>query len=377
MAGAISFLIIFLLLFQIGSITKGAHASETAVAQSKPSYTTILKQPVDAPYYTVRNSIRKIRPNTGIVITRGMSAVVGFVSIGLFYALVSLWYRPRVAILGTILYATSNWLLRNSRLGLPVIQQALVLALIFLPAWLKRTRHRQLAIFAAVAAVAYLLYVPGLIWFIMLGFIWRAKDLLQDVKSMANLTLVLLGIFLLIIVSPLMYSIFNDPLVLLRLAGIPEHISLSGIIHNFTSIPLRLFVRSDPNGIWSVGYMPILDVFTSMMVIVGTIDTWNTRKLDRSKITLGMLFLAFVLSCLGGNVLLTIMLPPIYLLVTAGISYMLNEWFRVFPKNPLARTSATIMITIAVLIAAAYQVTNYFIAWPNTASTKSAFSQRY
>ncbi len=375
--GAASLFALLLLFFQIGSLTKGAHPAEVAVAQSYPSYTSVVKKPIDAPYYIIRNTVRKVRPKSGIIITRGISALIGFISVGLFYALVSLWYRPRVAILGTLLYVSSNWLLRNDRIGLPDIKQSLVLLLIFLPAWLKRTQHKQMAILGAVMAGIYLLHIPGMIWFVLLGMIWRAQSLGSELKKASKPFVIGLLMFFVITISPLVYSIINQPSVLLQLAGIPNNLLLLDVMRNFVAIPTHLFAQGDGNSLLGVGRMPILDVFTTFMVLLGAIATWQSRKLDRSKIVLGILAVGFILSCLGGSMLMTILIPPIYLLATAGIGYMLNEWLCVFPKNPLARGIATVLITVAVIIASAFHITNYFIAWPNTPQTRVTFSQRY
>lgn len=368
---------LFLLYFQIGTLTKGAHPLEVATNNHNPTYASIFNNPVDAPYYTVRNTLRKLKPDNPIVVTRGLSAFVGVVSVALYFALVSLWYRPRVALMGTLLFATSNWLLRNSRLAVPEIQQTLILALIFLPAWLKRTRYRQVALYGSLIALAYLLYVPGMIWFIAAGILWRARYLGPEIKNATKPLLFSLSLLFLIIISPLLYQLVLNPKQLLDLLGLPDTFSLTNALSSIVDVPMQIFIRGNGNSLNGVGRMPLLDAFTGFMVLVGMIDVLQTRKLDRSKIVLGVLLVSFVLICVGGSLLFSIIMPAIYLLATAGISYMLNEWLQVFPRNPLARGTATILMSIAVLIAAAYNVSNYFIAWPNTPATKSAFSQRY
>ena len=44
-----------------------------------------------------------------------------------------------------------------------------------------------------------------------------------------------------------------------------------------------------------------------------------------------------VLVGLGGPVGLSILVPLLYVAVATGLAYLLHEWLKVFPNNPLAR----------------------------------------
>jgi hypothetical protein len=70
-----------------------------------------------------------------------------------------------------------------------------------------------------------------------------------------------------------------------------------------------------------------------------------------------------------------LMLPFVYLIVAAGIGFMLQQWFRVFPRNPIARTLGASLITIAVISSSGYNLTHYFIAWAKAPETQSTFSR--
>ena len=121
--------------------------------------------------------------------------------------------------------------------------------------------------------------------------------------------------------------------------------------------------------------MPILDIFTSVMVVLGIYNFYvNERKLDRVRFLVGTISLACILIALGGSVGIEILIPFVYLLAASGIAYLMNQWFVVFPSNPIARFSAWTMIILIVSTAAFYNLQSYFVAWAKAPVTKAYYS---
>ena len=328
------------------------------------------------PYIVVRNVIRKVSPHVNMTTSRLPSSVFGFIIVACFYALLSLWYRPRVAILGTILFATSSWFLRGSRLGTPEVMSSLSITLVLFWAWLQRTRHPRVAFVISCLAVVGLLYIPGMIWFIALAGIWRGKQLLADLAKLPTTIVVVMALVSLLLLAPFFYSVFITPSLVLTVLGFSNDWSLATISKQLIHIPTYLFVRGPSDALVTTGKAAVLDIFTITMVVLGFYTTAKSWRLDRNKITLALLASGLILCAIGDLRVLTPLLVPIYLLATAGIAFMLEEWLRVFPRNPLARGIATTLLSVAVLLASFYHITNYFIAWPNTPLTKTTFSKR-
>jgi hypothetical protein len=63
-------------------------------------------------------------------------------------------------------------------------------------------------------------------------------------------------------------------------------------------------------------------------------------------------------------------------MVATGIAYMLHEWFKVFPHNPIARSIGIIVIAIAILLTSVYQTRSYFVAWRYSPDTAKAFTEK-
>jgi len=327
------------------------------------------------PYIVVRNVVRKASPQITTTTARLPSSVFGFVLVVCFYALLSLWYRPRVAILGTILFATSSWFLRSSRLATPEVMSSLSITLVLFWAWLQRTRHPRLAFTISCLAVVGLLYVPGMIWFIAVAGVWRGKQLIADLSKLPTNVVIVMGIISTILLIPFFYSIFITPSLILNVLGFGNDWSLKTIWEQLSHIPAYLFIRGPADALVTVGKAALLDIFTITMVLLGLYATFKSWRLDRNKVTLALLISGLILCAIGDLKTMTSLLVPIYLLAAAGIAFMLEEWLRVFPRNPLARGIATTLLSLAVLLAGFYHITNYFIAWPNAPLTKSTFSK--
>jgi len=73
---------------------------------------------------------------------------------------------------------------------------------------------------------------------------------------------------------------------------------------------------------------------------------------------------------------MTVMVPFIFLLIANGISYLLELWLGVFPRNPIARTIGVSLITLVVGLNCWYNVRNYFVAWPGATVTRQVFTNK-
>jgi hypothetical protein len=120
--------------------------------------------------------------------------------------------------------------------------------------------------------------------------------------------------------------------------------------------------------IWA-GQLPVLDVFTDAMLALGLYLIWKHRDLDRSKLVFISLIGGIILITLGGPVNLTILVPPIYMVVTGGIGYLSDHWLKVFPSNPLARVTGMTILVLAVLVSMNFQFRRYFVALPHALSS--------
>jgi hypothetical protein len=168
----------------------------------------------------------------------------------------------------------------------------------------------------------------------------------------------------------------KQPSIAWSVAGLPSHfVGVSQIGHNLIRIPVRLFIRGPLDPVQWLGRLPILDIFADAMLVLGAYSFWQHRKLYRSKLLFGGLIVSTALITVGGPVTITVLMPFIYILIAAGILYMLEAWQKVFPHNPVARSFGVGILVIAVALSCNFQLRSYFVAWQNSPTTKAVFNQ--
>lgn len=368
-------LVITVLFYKLGSLTPYLSRTETASHSQVTSLTSIVDNPLNTPYKLLAVGIDKLGHNNTFGL-RAVSALFGLATVVLFYYVVSRWYDKRTAVLGTLLFATSAWFLHYTRVATPAITSTLLLASLAYGHWIRKTKRSAFVGILGVIIAASLIYIPGLIWFVIGGVIWQRKQIGEHLKEM-KLSLPLVAILGVILLAPLAIALSRDPSLLRGLAGLPARTpNPYDYVRHVLNVPFQIFFRGPNNPILWLGRLPLLDVFTSTMFIIGIYTYWKRRKLDRTKILGGLLIGSALLVGLQGSLSIIVLAPTIYLIVAAGISYLTNQWLSVYPRNPLARTVGITLISILVALSCVYSLRQYFIAWSQSPATKKSYQQR-
>jgi hypothetical protein len=271
------------------------------------------------------------------------------------------------------LFGCSAWLLHTARLGTPDILLFLLLALASGSVWLKHTDNR-VVLLAGFGLAAALLYIPGLVWFLVLGALWQVKTIFRLFKK-HPLFMGLGSLGMLALISPLAWALYKAPETLKVLAGLPGEAwpKVLDVLNNLAHVPYNLVLRGPADPEHWLGRVPILDAFCVVMFVLGAYLYWKHWRLTRSKTVGAALVLGVVLVSLGGPVTLSILLPFLYILIAAGIGFMLDRWQLVFPRNIIAQALAVSFISVAVILASWYGLRHYFVAWPSVQETKQIF----
>jgi hypothetical protein len=175
---------------------------------------------------------------------------------------------------------------------------------------------------------------------------------------------------------PLFANIVSGPEVVLRLLGIPEVLtSFSGYFTNLGALILGLFVYSGAQPELILGNLPLLDIFSTAMFILGVFYLVKLGKNRRTIILFSSLITLILLLPLRDDfkVYQSILLSLIYIVIISGIVELLNRWFGHFPRNPWARNFGVVLVVVAIGFASFYHLQRYYIAWPNAPETKQAY----
>lgn len=361
----------WMLYWQLQPLTNGYSANELQTMRASSSLTYIFHHPINAPFTLLAHALLLL--DNHLLMLRLTSVIFGLTTISIFFWLVRHWHDERSAFLGTLVFGTSAWFVHGARLGTPDVLLLLLLALVACGTWLKQ-RPRAVPLFACFILAAGLAYVPGMIWFIAAGVVWRWKTI--DKIFNKQLWMVSLGALLLLVtLAPLGWAIYKTPHIAKELVGLP----LNGwpqvlpTIRSIVEVPVYIFLRGPFAPEHWVGRVPLLDAFSVAMCCIGAYLYARHFKLARAKATLTILAIGTILSGLGGAVSLTLLVPFLYLLVATGIGFMLDRWWVVFPRNVIAQGIGLGLVGLAVLVSCWYSLTAYFVVWPNTPTTKAIF----
>jgi hypothetical protein len=366
-----------LLLFsRLDSMLPGYSPTEIQTARASQSLGAIFDNPVQAPYKLVVFAIATVTERP-ILATRITSAIVGTLTILLFYFGVRKWHSARVSFLATLLFGTSAWFLHAARFGGPEIMFPFSILLVAtLGYWVASRKHSAFGYLCVIAAMSISLFVPGMIWFLLAALlVRRGKDIKAIFSNFSWIKITVLLLALLVgLVVPVVLGFVYKASVAIQLLGLPSGVpNPAETLQNIALIPVSLFAATSPNPEMWLSNLPYLDIFSTAMFILGGYYYFKYRSLDRAKLLLLFLVFASVLVALKG-VGNTALLPGIYIAIAGGIALLLTQWMTVFPRNPLAQTIGITLITIAIVASSFYNLKAYFIAWPNSRSTNSIYS---
>lgn len=370
--------LIFLLGYRLGSLTNGLSPLEVQNLHSYSSLHAILANPMNAPYKVLGWVIGHILPAHSTALVHLTSVVFGLATLISFSYSVQRWYGLRAAIFGVILFATSSWFLHVSRVSLLDVEFLWAsTTIVALHVLLHAHGDRFFARFAWCIGMVAMIFIPGMVWFVLLNALLQREDIIDSWYDTKNIwSRIALPMVLVVGAGLLALAIIRQPHVVLPWLGVPEHVaSWIDMAKRFGSVFSYFVLRGPQNSALWLGRLPILDAFASAMLVGGLLFYVRHVQAPRTRLLAGFFILGALLSALNSSIDFSLLVPIIYLVVTAGIAYVLHEWLRVFPHNPLARGMGIAVVAIVVAAASLYNIRSYYVAWPHAPATRAAFTE--
>lgn len=372
---ALSLVTGFLLTYRLSSLVPGLSAEEQHYIQAQISGRQILNNPVFVFHKLPTYLLFKLHIHR-ISAYRAVSGILAASMVVSGFFILKRWYSRRIAILGSMLLASSALTLHVGRLATPDATFMMLLPLGASVLWMLSTRRRKLSLAILAVLIASSLYIPGFIWLLLALCTWQRKNLWLAIKKTPWWLKAAGGLLILISALPLIVASIHSPQNLLIVAGLPTHIlSIHQIGINIVRIPMQLFFRGPTDPARWLGQLPILDAFSTVMLILGIYSLRYHLNKPRFKLLAGTTIMLTILIILGG-IPLTALVPILYLLSAAGIAFMLQQWFTVFPRNPIARILATGLVSISVVSVMFYTSNQYFVAWPHSPQNVHVFKYK-
>ncbi len=369
-------LLVILLSYRLGVNVDGLSQSEVDLKNSSQSLRQIANAPQNAPYKLVVRGLNEAGQASARNI-RGISAIFGLMSVVFIFYTIKTWHSRRTATIISLLFASSAWFLHHARIGIPLILLlAGVCGLIAFGSWLRVNRRPNLAIILGSLLTIFALYTPGLIWFILAAIVWKKKVVLAYIKRAQNFIIVISILLVAASFAPFVWALIQQPSITDNVLGLNQllHLNVKETLLNIARIPSQLFYRGPKDPTLWLERLPLLDIFVVTMAVIGGYTYLTEPKRVKVQLLGGIALISLPLIAVNGMTYLILLMPIIYLLAANGIEIMLKQWFSVFPVNPFARITAISLISLAVIMTAAYHITHYFTAWPNAPETRQTFN---
>lgn len=363
--------------YNLESITNSKLSpQEVSALQTASSGKAIMDNPLFLPYKLGEYGVIKLGTGS-IYLFRVIPAIFGVILVVLFYLLARRWFSPRIAWLSSIMLATSTLFLNYARLAVPDILLPLaLLGLMWCAWWVYESKHAGLSLFIAGAILATTLYIPGLVWFTLLAIVAQRRHIMTTVRKVPVLSVLGFLVVCALLLAPLARALSLNPALIKDWLAVPATVDPRHFVQEFIYVPLSLVARALPAPIYNLGRLPYLDILTLCFAVLGAYAYFLRLDLVRTRALVGAIIIAWLLIAFSNTVHIVIILPLIYLTVAAGIMFMLQQWYSVFPKNPIARSIGVVLLSLVIGISIFYNINRYFIAWANSPVTRAVFTEQ-
>lgn len=374
-----------LTLWQLSSIGPGIAAPEKASAIAAATWhwnwqqwqTTDLPI-VNLPYLFLQKiSIAGLGLSTLSI--RLPSAIIGLTTCGVFILLMQRLYKPHVAVVASAILVASSWFIGIARFGTAYIMIPFVWTLATY-SFVRLIRLDKLGFaWAALAALAagLALYTPYGIYALATGVVLVLMHPTAR-RAVTGLTgpQVVLGLFIFIpMLVPLGWGLYKDPSQAWLLFGLSSQLpTVHQFITNLSETLKALVWRAPELPELRLANLPVLGIGTIALMVAGIyrcIRDW--RAMRTQFVLVNILLIVLIVSLNPYNKNYAVLIMPIYLLVATGVTVLFREWYKLFPRNPYARSFALVPIIIFLGLLVSYSYQRYFIAWARTDQTYQVY----
>ena len=376
-AGIISVGVAALFLYHLGSLAPHVSPTEQRTIAASQHYSYVVHNPLHASYKTLTWVSLHIPKLPELWRARLPSVMFGLATIALASYILHRWYGRRSATFGFLIFISSPWILHVTRFaGADITYVFAMTALLAAHSYLHDHQESLMAWFVWLMVVAYVCFIPGLLWFAVLAAIWQWRTI-GSAWSELSIWLKLLSLAIPLGVLGILAQAFaEDRSLITTWIGLPAVPSPSLLAH----LPRQLlgtlsFIAwrgHEAPELW-LGDLPLLNAFLLAGLAAGLFFYARHWQAARAQMLASYVILGVLLISLG-VVSIGLIVPILYVIATAGIAYILHLWLQVFPRNPLARGFGIALIALLVGISCYYSLLQYFVAWPHNPDTKRVYA---
>jgi hypothetical protein len=360
--------------WRLGSLTSGLSPAEAAARFSSRSLSAVYNNPVNAPHKLLQFGLQKL-DHGSLATLRLPSVIFGLIFAFSFYKLAVSWYGRAIGAFGALIFISLPLLVVSSRqASTEIMFFAPVLFMFLYNRLIKMESRRTWSWLTLLLLAAVLIYTPGMaVWLIAAFIICRPKIILAIASVPAWVSAVGLAVIGLATV-PIVLASIKHLEVAKTLFLVPAHpAGVIQMLENTGWMVLSLFAKTGHHEALIIGRLPLLSILLSALLVFGAYAMNGAARTKAVVLGLSAVFAVFIAGVNNSIALLAFSLPALGLLITAGLRYLYIEWRTIFPRNPVPKNFALVLIAVVASVQIYYGLRYSLAAWPNTASTKAVY----
>lgn len=370
--GLLIVLTLALVVWQLGGIPPGFSGEEKQSALISANLDFETQSFVNLPYHLLQKAtLLAFGPDAWGIRLPSVLLALGLVATT--YFLLKSWFRGNMAVIGTVLLATSVYFLMRARLGTPEILYYVWPPLLLLTASMVNISGNAwrlwLLLFTVVAALS--LYTPYMIFFLGLFLIVVATSragrlLMAEIDGSA---IALSFLTLLVLLAPLGYGIYQNPQSVFDYIGILEAPTTAFLLERLSQIGyLMVGYGAEPGA-----FYPVLGIPAIILGLYGLYHAVRFIGRIRDAAMVLWLMVALALFVSTPDAPSALLFIPFMLLVILGVRSFINIWYGLFPRNPYARTAALLPIALLLLVVVGFNYQRYFYGLPRAENVRATY----
>lgn len=312
---------------------------------------------IDWPYHVLQRASFMVFGVTTLSIKLPSLLIGFFTAIGIFM-LVRSWFRRNIAIIVTVLAVTMTPFLFMIQDGTPTISFTAVTVWL-LVAGTYVTRGALFGTFWKVLGCVLLaisLYTPLGIYLTIALIITASlhPHIRYVLRRIAKPRLILAVVLGLLSVAPLAYAIYLDTSVAATIFGLPKGgIDIGRNLVIAGQNMFGFFSTSDSHIL-----RPMFSLATTLLILIGIYKLLTVKYTARSYTILILGTILSIIVIVNPTYVFD-MFPIVVLLVAMGITTLIVEWYKLFPRNPYARITGLVPLAVLVVGLSFSNTTNY------------------
>jgi 4-amino-4-deoxy-L-arabinose transferase-like glycosyltransferase len=360
------------LLWHLGTAAAHLSAAEAAARSSSTQPHDLLKNAVNAPFRLLQHGLYAFHSCPFFL---RLPAVIFAVltAVSLYRLMVSLFGRI-IGLFGALFFISLPLFALSGRQATPAV-------MLFLPAIIMYLAHRftkdekpGFSWLLLMIAAGLALYTPGFIWWLAGAAILSYRKLsaaLEDLQLPPRVSGI--GLFCLIIIPLIVVSALH-PSTLKPLLALPASwpAPLSFLDHT-ARMAAALFLRNTESGSILLGGQAVLNVTLLALVIFGAYALLTAAR-NKAQALISAVLLAIILAGLNNDIsYLALGVPALMIMAAGGLRYLYIEWRSIFPRNPVPKTFALVLIALVTASQLYFAGTYVLLAWPHSPQTHSRY----